>query len=356
MRPTRNTTKYLKSLQTLKLDESVKARMRDGLDAYADLHVVTAPISVPVQSPFFAYSFMRTSYSVFAMALVLLVTGSGAAYASEGSLPGSPLYKVKVAVIEPVRGALITSTEGQAQWHANLAARRLEEATKLAVSNKLDASSSAYLQDQFETEVRISTQAADTLTVTGNTEAALDARSDLEARITAHAQILGLVSEHLKATVGEDASGFLDTRAFLAVINQHRDEVVQARLALEDSAEDDDSTTAVTLARADVTAKTVVSLSRTQAPDDVEDVAEPHLDTARAALMRAQETTDETEASNKSHEAERASEVATILLQHAKFISTLTVATTTATTTPTIDPTDDRVEKEPLLEEEHITP
>ncbi|KND50826.1 MAG: hypothetical protein AB202_00270 [Parcubacteria bacterium C7867-007] len=352
MRPTRKTTEYLKSLQTLKLDESVKARMRDGLDAYADLHTLKTPISIPVRSPFFAYSFMRTSYGVFAVALMLLVSGTGAAYASEASVPGSPLYRVKVSVIEPVRGALITSAQGQAEWHANLAARRLEEATKLAVANKLDAESSAYLQDRFESEVRISSQAADALTVTGNTEAALDVRSDLEARITAHAQILGLVSEHLKATVGEDASGFLDTRAFLAVINEHREEVVQARLALEDSASDTDPV--VTLARADVTAKTVVSLARANPAGTVEDISEPHLDTARAALMQAQGASSEIEASNKAHEAERASDVATILLQHAKLISTLTIATSTATTTPveipteTPDDTEKSVQKDPI--------
>lgn len=346
MQPNPKTTEYLKSLQALTLDEGTKARMRDALDAYVDLHTIQAPLpKAAARSPFFSYSFTR--YGSFALALVLLVTGTGAAYASEGSVPGNPLYKVKVAVIEPVQGALITSPRGQASWHANLASRRLEEATTLAAANKFDESSQEYLQEQFEAQVASSNQAADVLADAGKAEEALEARSDLEARMTAHAQILGLVSVHLAVTAGPDDPSLMSTNQLLAAVETHRGQAVSARLALEDTGRTDSPSPMMMLSRTSGTAAKVSTLAAPEETSDTDDSdAEPMA--AQAVLTKAQQVSDDSEpSSNKVHEEERAAEVASILLKHAKLLNSLmgTTATTTATSTQATT-TDSALEEE----------
>lgn len=333
MQPTRKTKEYLATLQTLSLDERAKSRMRDALDAYADLHTV---MPAPSRASYFSYS--RPIYGAFALMALLLVSGTGVAFASEKSVPGSPLYPVKVSVIEPVQGALISSAQGQAAWHARLAGRRLEEATTLAMRGKLDAPTQIYLQDQFEAQVSSSNEAADSLAIAGKDEAALDARSDLEARITAHAELLALLSDHLETTASTSDASLWSTRALLAAVERRQHEATASRLALEDSSDGDPTISVATLARAEVATQAVSA--RAGASADVAPVA-ARVTAAKAALFEAQDTPpdDRAGAYQKAHEAERSSEVASILLQNATLLRTFasstasSTATTTATTT-----------------------
>jgi hypothetical protein len=287
-------------LRTLMLDGRDKARMRDALSAYVDLHEMPARA---VRSPYFSYVFSRSGSGVLAFVLILLVGGSGAAYAAEGSVPGSPLYPVKVSLIEPVQGALITSAEGQASWHADLASRRLEEATQLAVANKLDSKTQEYLQTKFNTEVDTSNKDADVLAATGNTDAALDARSELEAKITAHAEILAAVDSHLATTASSTDTG---TKKLLASVQKRRVEALQARLALEDSARTHNADTTVAVAM----------LTHTK---------------AAPKTMNAEDTPSQENARTEK----RSTIEASILLQHAGLLRSLTPASTTASTTAT---------------------
>lgn len=334
MQPTRKTQEYLATLRTLSLDERAKTRMRDALDAYADLHTMQpAPSRV---SYFSAFSYSRAAYGSFALIALLLVSGTGIAYASEGSVPGSPLYPVKVSVVEPVQGALITSPQGQAAWHAELATRRLEEATTLAVRGKLDDEKQVYLQDQFEAQVASSNEAAESLAVAGKTDAAIDARSDLEARITAHAELLTLLSDHLETTNASTSPSLRGTKALLALVELRKNEATEARLALEDSHDGDPTISVATLARAEVTTNLV---SNQAAKGNAIAPVAMRVTAAKAALYGAQNTAlgDRTEAYQKAHEAERSSEVASILLKNATLLRSFatTTATSTATTTAT---------------------
>ncbi|MDB5237442.1 MAG: hypothetical protein JWL88_544 [Parcubacteria group bacterium] len=325
-------------LRALTLDERTKARMRDALDAYVDMHEIQLPVPAraAVPSPYASFIFSRMGTGVLAFVLLLLVSGTGAAYAAEGSVPGSPLYPVKVAIIEPVQGALITSAKGQAAWHANLASRRLEEATTLAVANKLDPATQAYLQTKFNTEVTASNEDADAVAVTGDTNAALAVRSDLEARITAHAEILAAVTNHLQAEASStDATTLEGTKTLLAVVQARRVEAVQARLALENTKLGATATVAMA-PRTETSAKMKI------APTEV-----PH---AAFAKMAPSIQTDEPTIAIDAQAEERSSEVASILLKHASLLramapiattSTSTMATTTtiaATTTEQIQP------------------
>ena len=321
------------------LDERVKTRMRDALDAYVDLHELQAPIAAhaAIRSPFFSYNLFS---GVLAFVLILLVGGGSAAYAAEGSVPGSALYPVKVSVIEPVQGALITSAAGQASWHAKLASRRLEEATTLAAADKLDPAKQEYLQTKFNTEVDASNQDADALAATGKTDIALDVRSDLEAKITAHAVILGVISEHLETTATSTDPTLVGTKTLLASVQQRRHQVTEARIALEDTANASSSPAIAiaTLSRAEVTTRAVSSEAKAKGSSNVAPVA-ARIMAAKASVSQAEQAkTDAAASSEDSHAAERSSEVASILLQHASLLRAFaptasTTASTTATTT-----------------------
>ena len=339
MRLNPKTKEQLELLKTLTLDERAKARMRDGLDAYADLHAIAAPIAsrAAVRSPFSIPSmFSRAGSGVLAFAVLLLIGGSGVAYAAEGSVPGNALYKVKVAVIEPVQGALITSPAGQATWHASLASRRLEEATKLAVANKLDTETQVYLQEKFNAEVDSSDQAANILSSAGKTEVALDVRSDLEAQITAHAQILAIVTNHLEETASTTATSttLIGTKTLLASVQQRQWEVVSARLALEDAAQNHGAAaTVATLARAEIDTKAANTRIRAKAGTAIAPVAERIGDANTAVTMAAQAAPNGQAVAIDAHAAERDSEVASILLKHAALLRAMAPIATTSTTT-----------------------
>ncbi len=65
-----------------------------------------------------------------AIAAAVVLTLASTVWASSNSLPGTPLYGVKRAT-ENVQSLLYLSPEAKANWHASLAARRLEEALEL---------------------------------------------------------------------------------------------------------------------------------------------------------------------------------------------------------------------------------
>lgn len=66
---------------------------------------------------------------------ILLGSGVGVAYASQGSLPGDLLYPVKIAT-EQGRLLLTFSSAGKAEYHLELAQTRLKEITSLARSRR----------------------------------------------------------------------------------------------------------------------------------------------------------------------------------------------------------------------------
>src|SRR6185312_12009425 len=99
----------------------------------------------PARAPFHLRLFDMIQRGVFSPGLQLasgslalvLVAGTGTAFAAQGALPGSALYGVKVNIEEPLQGAFATSPVAKANWNTQLAARRLSEAVQLAAQNQL---------------------------------------------------------------------------------------------------------------------------------------------------------------------------------------------------------------------------
>jgi hypothetical protein len=79
----------------------------------------------------------RPALAVVVMLVIVLLAGGGVVVASGNSLPGSPLYSVKLST-ESVRLALTPSALGKAELNARFADERVEEIIRLA--EKGDAS------------------------------------------------------------------------------------------------------------------------------------------------------------------------------------------------------------------------
>lgn len=131
-------TQVIETLKGVKLPEGVRSRMRAELSSYADFHTVPAyTAGVPA-----ALGKIRSFLAHFPLAtttVLLLVAGSSVAYAAHGSLPGSPLYAVKVGILEPVEKVLTVPEQTPVEWSVTLAQRRLDEADAIASSTKPSA-------------------------------------------------------------------------------------------------------------------------------------------------------------------------------------------------------------------------
>lgn len=300
----------LQTLRDIRLPEAARSRMRDELVAYAELHAL--PARGPVRSPF---SILRVRmYAGLAAVLVIVMALGGTAYASERALPGDALYSVKVGIAEPLQTALVPSDQGRAAWHAILAERRLEEAAQLAERGSLSPAAQAELASNFDAQVTASQESADRLQHKGDTVDSLSVRSDLEARLSAHAQILSVIAAHYALASSTDAQNtHTALEHMLALVSDRQKTIVSTRLALEDAiapnaAKDDASATS--------TAKIAVAFSK-QARVHIEADATPAMQVETAAAVRTEE---------EQH----------ILDRHASFLAKfLPISTTTATSTAT---------------------
>lgn len=112
------------------------------------LSALPAPSPRAVPSPFFFVP--SAARFAFAFAVLFIIIGAGgAAYASGSALPGDALYPLKVAVAEPIEGALASTPEAKLAWNAKVAETRLDEAIALAAKGELTATTSAELAANF---------------------------------------------------------------------------------------------------------------------------------------------------------------------------------------------------------------
>ena len=143
----------LKKAQGVKMTDAERARIRTNLTRISMGHVPSTLRSTPQVSPYVKPSFL--GMNMFAKALVLavigfIISGSTLTFASLGTLPGSKLYGVKVAVAEKISGAFAFGPDAQAQHQATLVATRLSEIQTLQANGALkDPATSQIAQASF---------------------------------------------------------------------------------------------------------------------------------------------------------------------------------------------------------------
>lgn len=136
------------------------------------------------------------------MVIVLLVTaGLGVVHASSRSLPGDPLYEVKLA-IERIRLTLSPTQAGVARAHLAVAERRLEEAARLSETDGEEEIE--ILMVQYMEQVRAANEVLQARRLRDDQVAPL--AEHLQDRLTHHQEVL----EQVRARVPEEAQVGID--------------------------------------------------------------------------------------------------------------------------------------------------
>lgn len=165
------------------LSVSEKSEGRETLQAFMQ-NARTRSVPSP-----FAPTLMTWLRPTVALALIFMV-GGGVASASESSLPGSPLYPLKVRVVEPIQAALTTSPEGRADFEIERASRRLEEFAYVSSLPDSNGDSDASLAASLHQHVEDARESIADLTEAGDETEALEAASDLNSVLEAHTYII----------------------------------------------------------------------------------------------------------------------------------------------------------------------
>lgn len=97
----------------------------------------TATNLVPKNLPVRSY-FIDSKQRLAAVASILILLVSGTTYASALSLPGDPLYGMKIHIIEPIGLAFQFDDESKNEYRISLLQKRLTELEKLREEGRLD--------------------------------------------------------------------------------------------------------------------------------------------------------------------------------------------------------------------------
>jgi len=170
--------------------EAMRARLLSSI-AHSERDVLS-PYS-PLYYWRFVSLYVKPQYVSIAL-LVILVAG-GVSAAAEKALPGEPLYQVKTSVNENVLSLFAFTPQSKAQLHTELAVRRLEEVEKLAISGKLDASTTAQAEVKIDGNLAVIKDSVKQLENDNNSVAAADTSSKAESSLKVHEAILDTLAD-----------------------------------------------------------------------------------------------------------------------------------------------------------------
>lgn len=205
--------------------------------------------------------------------IIALLLGGGAAAAAENTLPGDVLYPVKVEVNERVRGWVAVSDDAEARLQVDLAARRLEEAEKLAKDGRLDADVRAKIEANFDDHAaRVASRIEAMQSKSDGDTNAVELTSRFEASLRAHEEILKRLAEEK----GDDGS-VASIAARVASVSDTVDAVrTEAETGVASSDDDGDDTNKVDR-------KTAAERAQKRAEQKIKDV-KAFLDKPSAAI------------------------------------------------------------------------
>lgn len=128
---------------------------------------------------------------VILIVVAVLVLGGGTSFMAESSVPGDVLYVVKTSVNEEVRGVLAVGAEADAKWEAELAVRRLGEATELEARGELTADAAAELNAAFTKHAEAAVSAAENIGSSGQDGVSVmtDVRIILDEAVELHSAL-----------------------------------------------------------------------------------------------------------------------------------------------------------------------
>ncbi len=144
--------------EKIKLTAGEKDSIRQNISAFSENYVAKPPVSTVspfgIKSPFFNPMMYRMA-SAFALVLII---GSGTAFASQRALPGDTLYTLKTKVNEKVAGFFVIGLENKAAWNQEIANRRIDEAVTLASNGKLTSEAQTQIASEITSQTRAFSQ------------------------------------------------------------------------------------------------------------------------------------------------------------------------------------------------------
>ncbi|HVM58935.1 MAG TPA: DUF5667 domain-containing protein [Candidatus Paceibacterota bacterium] len=181
------------------LTEAERARMRSMLQEYAAMKPVREGVAAERARPVSGWFVVirQPLYAALAVVFTLSASLGGVAYAAEGTLPGDPLYGVKVSVTEPLRVALAGNAKEEAALEMSFAERRLAEAATLANEGRLSPEAEASLTVNFNAHTEAATEAV------AQADSATDAEittASFADRLVAYTNVLAVAKKPSDAT------------------------------------------------------------------------------------------------------------------------------------------------------------
>lgn len=199
-------------------------RMTDTEKKAMLARIVSTPVaqsgaaSRSVESPWTVYTFntwiSQQRWVVAGLALVIVIGSGGVVSAAEKALPGSILYPIKVDIVEPIRDTLTVSSEAQANWNAEKAERRIEEASALAVAGKLDEATQVDIETRLNKHAEAFDRALEQVRENGDEDRADEISVAFQAGLGARAQMLEVIAENDTASVSPEASPGASSNTF----------------------------------------------------------------------------------------------------------------------------------------------
>lgn len=209
----------------VKLLKSEKESLKTSLESF----IKTYPVrSLYEARPLFQSARLNQKLQpIMAIALLIaLFVGGGTSLAAENSLPGDPLYHVKVGINEEVRGWLSLSDTSKAGWTSKLEERRLEETESLATQGKLDTKTSTDIESRLDLYARAYSDLSKKIKSKEGSKSSFEVNANLETTLRAHQQILTQISSEK-----EDAKVNIDR--VLAKVNAQLGVVAEERTDVE---------------------------------------------------------------------------------------------------------------------------
>jgi hypothetical protein len=159
---------------------------------------------------------------------ILLFGGAGISFAAQGSLPGDPLYPVKVGFNEKVLRMVLFSDEAKAKYDIQLVQLRLQEAEKVAVDKGLNSAKTAELKNLLDQHIADAKSHLGNIKNSNAADIIANIDSELESSLAAHSQILGKIADVQK---GQDK-----TAAFVKnILSDVQEKTDKARIDIKNN-------------------------------------------------------------------------------------------------------------------------
>lgn len=185
---------FIRLKEELALNGEEHAALRTLLVARMEAKTVEGGLTSPYVR-YFTMSFV--SRTLAAGMLILVLAGGGGSVLAHSALPGDTLYVVKLTVNEPLERSFAATPEAKAVVDIKHAEERLAEVELLAAEGTADETALQTATLAVETKVARAVATAEKLSLEGEEADADSIRSELSARLRAHADILDAQAEDL---------------------------------------------------------------------------------------------------------------------------------------------------------------